>query len=55
VVGWLSDKEATLELVTNHLHFGGTTIARVYKERSQIELFFKTLKQNLEPSVLGQQ
>ena len=27
--------------LTNHLKFGATTIARIYKERWQIELFFK--------------
>jgi len=47
VVVWLPDKEATLELITNHLDFGATTIAAIYKERWQIELFFKALKQNL--------
>ena len=31
----------------NHLDFGATTIAGIYKERWQIELFFKALKQNL--------
>jgi IS4 transposase len=34
--------------LTNHLHFGATTIARIYKDRWQIELFFKALKQNLK-------
>jgi hypothetical protein len=37
-----------LELLTNHLDFGATTIADIYKERWQIELFFKALKQNLK-------
>ena len=31
----------------NHLDFGPTTIARIYRERWQIELFFQALKQNL--------
>jgi hypothetical protein len=35
------------EYLTNQLTWGATTIARLYKERWQIELFFKTLKQNL--------
>jgi uncharacterized protein DUF4372/DDE family transposase len=35
------------EFLTNHLTWGATTIARLYKERWQIELFFKALKQNL--------
>jgi hypothetical protein len=33
--------------ITNQLKFGPTTIARIYKERWQIELFFKALKQLL--------
>jgi len=35
-------------LLTNHLRFGSTTIALIYKERWQIEIFFKTIKQNLK-------
>jgi hypothetical protein len=35
------------QYLTNHLDFGPTTIARIYKDRWQIEIFFKTLKQNL--------
>lgn len=34
-------------LLTNHLTFGASTIAAIYKDRWQIEIFFKTLKQNL--------
>lgn len=37
-----------LVLLTNHLKFGATTVAAIYKERWQIELFFKALKQNLK-------
>lgn len=37
----------TLEFLTNHLTLGASTVARVYKDRWQIELFFKALKQNL--------
>jgi hypothetical protein len=44
---WLPDKEEILVLLTNHLDFGATTIAAIYKERWQIELFFKAIKQNL--------
>jgi hypothetical protein len=36
-----------LVFLTNHLAFGATTIASIYKERWQIELFFKSIKQNL--------
>ncbi len=35
-------------LVTNNMNLGATTIARIYKDRWQIELFFKALKQNLK-------
>jgi IS4 transposase len=43
------DKEtgARLVFLTNHLDFGATTIDAIYKDRLQIELFFKELKQNL--------
>jgi hypothetical protein len=44
---WIEDKQEVLVLLTNHLDFGPTTVARVYQERWQIELFFKALKQNL--------
>jgi hypothetical protein len=39
---------APLVLLTNHLTFGATTIAAIYKERWQIELLFKVLKQHLK-------
>ncbi len=32
----------------NNLAFGATTIAAIYKDRWQIEVFFKTIKQNLK-------
>ena len=35
------------EFLTNNLMLGPTTIARIYKDRWQVELFFKALKQNL--------
>ena len=37
-----------LVLLTNHLQFGPTTVAAIYRDRWQIELFFKALKQNLK-------
>jgi hypothetical protein len=40
--------EEPLVLLTNHLEFGATTIADIYKDRWQIEVFFKALKQNLK-------
>ena len=35
-------------MLTNNLDLGATTIASIYKDRWQIELFFKALKQNLK-------
>jgi glycosyltransferase involved in cell wall biosynthesis len=35
------------EFLTNHFHLVAKTIADIYKERWQIELFFKEIKQNL--------
>ncbi len=34
-------------LLSNHLSFGSTTLAQIYRERWQIEVFFRYLKQNL--------
>lgn len=45
---WDAINEKTIVLLTNNLKFGSTTIAGVYKERWQIEIFFKTIKQNLK-------
>jgi hypothetical protein len=45
---WDEEKEETIVLITNHLSFGSTTIASTYKDRWQIEIFFKVIKQNLK-------
>lgn len=45
---WDEEKKERIILLTNHLAFGSTTIAAVYKDRWQIEIFFKTIKQNLK-------
>jgi hypothetical protein len=37
-----------LTLLTNHMGLAATTIAAVYKDRWQVELFFKAVKQNLK-------
>jgi len=41
------DKQRELVFLTNHLDLPATTVAAIYKERWQIELLFKALKQNL--------
>lgn len=38
----------TIVLLTNHLRFAASTISEIYRDRWEIELFFKTLKQNLK-------
>lgn len=48
IVVWDPENERTIVLLTNHLDFGATTISAIYKDRWQIEIFFKTLKQNLK-------
>jgi hypothetical protein len=42
------DTGDTPVFLTNHLDLGTSTIAAIYKDRWQIELFFKALKQNLK-------
>ena len=42
------DTGGILVFLTNHHGLGATTIAAIYKDRWQIELFFKALKQNLK-------
>ena len=40
IVAWDAENEREIVLLTNLLEFGATTIAAIYKERWQIELFF---------------
>ena len=44
---WDEKQQRLLVFLTNHLRLAASTIARVYKERWQIELLFKALKQSL--------
>ncbi len=37
-----------IDILTNHLDWSASTIAAIYKDRWQIELFFKAIKQNLK-------
>ena len=48
IVVWDPEKEEEIVLLTNNLTFGATTIAAIYKDRWEIELFFKALKQHLK-------
>jgi hypothetical protein len=51
---WNADKQEVLVFFTNLLHLAASTVAAIYKERWQVELFFKALKQNLKvKSFLG--
>ncbi len=45
---WNKDKREILVFFANLLHLAGSTIASIYKERWQVELFFKALKQTLK-------
>ena len=45
---WDEAKQRTIVFLSNHLEFGATTIAAVYKDRWKVELFFKAIKQNLK-------
>lgn len=44
---WIEEKQETLVLLTNLMDLSAATIAAIYKQRWQVELFFKALKQNL--------
>lgn len=48
VVAWDPVKEEEITFLTNNLKLGASTIAAIYKDRWQIEVFFKELKQNLK-------
>jgi len=48
VVVWDPVGEREIVLLTNNMNLAAATIAAIYKERWQIELFFKAIKQNLK-------
>jgi len=45
---WVEERKETMVFVTNNFRLAASTIAAIYKERWQIELFFKALKQSLK-------
>jgi DDE family transposase/uncharacterized protein DUF4372 len=48
VIVWDCEHERELVFLTNIFHLAASTIGAIYKDRWQIELFFKALKQNLK-------
>jgi DDE family transposase/uncharacterized protein DUF4372 len=44
---WIEEKQESMVFFTNHLKLAASTIAAIYKDRWQVELFFKALKQSL--------
>ena len=48
VTVWDAEHERELVFLTNIFHLAASTIGAIYKDRLQIELFFKALKQNLK-------
>ena len=48
VAVWDPEKEREIVLLTNNLKLAASTISEIYKDRWEIESFFKTIKQNLK-------
>lgn len=48
VVVWDEERDREIVLLTNIMHLAASTVGAIYKDRWQIELFFKALKQNLK-------
>lgn len=48
VTVWDAEHQRELVFLTNIFHLAASTISAIYKDRWQIELFFKALKQNLK-------
>jgi hypothetical protein len=48
IVVWDEQNAREIVLLTNVFHLAASTVGAIYKERWQIELFFKALKQNLK-------
>jgi hypothetical protein len=45
---WDEEKQRSFTFLTNNMKFAASTIAATYKDRWQVELFFKAIKQNLK-------
>ena len=45
---WVEEKKETMVFLTNNMKLAASTIASVYRERWQIELLFKALKQSMK-------
>jgi hypothetical protein len=45
---WDEERQRSFTFLTNNMKFAASTIAAVYKDRWQVELFFKAIKQNLK-------
>lgn len=48
IVVWDEENKRKVELLTNNLRLAATTIGSIYRDRWEIELFFKVLKQHLK-------
>lgn len=48
IEAWDDKNQKIVVFLTNHLRFGATTIGAIYRDRWEIELFFKVLKQHLK-------
>ena len=48
IVSFDPETGKTIDILTNHLKWAASTISSIYKDRWQIELFFKAIKQNLK-------
>jgi hypothetical protein len=48
IVAWDEANQREIVLLTNNLKLGASTISAIYKDRWEIELFFKAIKQQLK-------
>lgn len=48
IVSYDPETKKTITILTNQLEWSALTIAAIYKDRWQVELFFKAIKQNLK-------